>query len=352
MANKWFKQLTAYEDAVNYQYDSFAPENCLYTPSPYWNWIFANKSNGIPRNATILEYSEPKAGKSLGIYAMVDEMHHRDKEGIAIIFNTEHRGQLQHEVFPTIDRERMVIYDTNDPVEIFDRIEKEIKPMVQDGMPLRILAIDSLTNIMGVKRGDADSVAQHLMGDRALTIQIGLSKLIPFCKRNKILHIATEQIRANMDGGYGQPKEKAAASWNTKHTYEYAISFKRAGAADDKVDIEGKTFEEEELKDARGNKLVLGHKVYVKMEGNSIGQAGRSGVFTLDYKNGIINQHEEIFWLGKNTGIIQMEGNKTYIIGKERFNGKKECALAIRDNPKLGEAVLAGVKALDARKEE
>lgn len=351
MSNKWLKQLTAYEDSVNYEYDSFAPQNCLYTPSPYWNWIFANKSHGMPVNSSLLMYSEPKAGKSLGIYAIVDEMQRRDKEGIAIIFNTEHRGALQHNVFSTIDKERMIIYDTNDPVEIFDRIEKDIKPMVQDGMPLRILAIDSLTNIMGIKRGDADSVSQHLMGDRALTIQTGLSKLIPFCKRNKIFHVATEQMRANLDAGSYGPKEKMAASWATKHSYEYAISFKRAGAAEDKMDISGKTFEEEELKDARGNKLVLGHKVYVKMEGNSIGQAGRSAVFTLDYKHGIINQHEEIFWLGKNTGVIQLEGNKTYIFGKDKFNGKKECALAIKEDKELAKAILLSVKQLDADKQ-
>jgi len=346
--NKWLKQLTNYEDSVNYEYDSFAEENCLYTPSPYWNWIFANKSHGMPKNSTVLLFSEPKAGKSLGIYSIIDEMQRRDKEGIAIYFNTELRGALQNSVFDSVDKERMIIYDTNDPVEIFDRVEKNIKPLVQDGMPLRILAIDSLTNIMGVKRGDADSVSQHLMGDRALTIQIGLGKLIPFCKRNKILHIATEQMRANLDAGYGGPKEKMAASWATKHSYEYYLSFKRANAADDKVDIEGKTFEDEEVKDARGNKLLNGHKIFVKNESSSIGQAGRAGVFTLSYKNGIINQHEEVFWLGKNTGVIQVEGTKTYIFGKERFNGKKECALAIKEDSELAKAILFGVKQLDA----
>lgn len=340
MANKWLKQLKAYEDAVNYEYDSFAPENCLYTPSPYFNWIFANKANGIPKNASVLFFSEPKAGKSLSIYAMIMEMQKRDPEGIAIYFNTELRGQLQHGVFPEIDRDRMVIYDTNDPVEIFDRVENDIKPMVQDGMPLRIMAIDSLTNIQGIKRAAADTVSQHLMGDRALTIQVGLSKLIPFCKRNGILLIATEQVRANMDGGYGGPKEKMAASWAVKHAFEYFVSLKRANAADDKVDIEGKTFEDEDVKDARGTKLLNGHKIYAKCEGSSIGQAGRAGVFTMSYDEGIINQHEEIFWLGKATGAIEMEGNKTYIIGKTRFNGKKDCALFLRDNPEIAREVL------------
>ena len=35
------------------------------------------------------------------------------------------------------------------------------------------------------------------MGDQALTLKNGLSKLIPFCKRNKILLIGTAQMAAN-----------------------------------------------------------------------------------------------------------------------------------------------------------
>src|SRR5271163_3683779 len=96
MSNKWTKQLQAYEDAVDYSYDSFAPENCFFTPSPYFNWIFANKSNGIPKNSSVLFFSEPKAGKSLSIYALIKEMQARDPDGISIYFNTEMRGALQH----------------------------------------------------------------------------------------------------------------------------------------------------------------------------------------------------------------------------------------------------------------
>lgn len=347
MANKWLKQLKSYDDTVKYDYDSFAEENCLFTPSPYFNWIFGNKSNGIPKNSSILFFSEPKAGKSLSIYAMIAEMQKRDPEGISIYFNTELRGQLQHEAIPGIDQERSIIYDTNDPVEIFDRIENDIKAMVQDGMPLRMIAIDSLTNIMGVKRGATDSVANHLMGDQALTLQVGLGKLVPFCKRNGILLIGTSQMRANLEAGSYGPKEKMAAQWATKHAFEYFVSLKRAGAAEDKQDIEGKTFEEDEMKDARGNKLLNGHKVYVKMEASSIGQAGRAGVFTLSYDQGIINQHEEIFWLGKNLGVITTPNNRTYNFGGQSFNGKKETALAIRDNPELAAAILKAVKELD-----
>jgi hypothetical protein len=354
MANKWLKDLRAYDDTVDYEYDSFAPENCLYTPSPYMNWIFANKANGVPKNASILMLSEQKAGKSLISYATILEMQRRDRlagllgddAGQAIYFNTELRGQLQHGVFPALDRDLLTIYDTKDPVEIFDRVEKDIKPMVQDGMPLRIIVVDSLTNVQGIKRKDADSVADHLRGDHALTIQTGLDKLVPFCKQNKILLIGTSQMRANQKGGPGAPDTQMAESWLVKHTFEYFISLRRAGAADDRVDMEGNAFEAEGMKDARDNKLLTGHKIYVKCEANSIGPQGRSAVFTMDYKKGIINQHEEVFFMGKNTGVIKLQG-QTYSYGGHSIRGQAAFANLIKENPQLYEAILADVKKLD-----
>jgi len=345
MANKWMKELKAYDDAVDFKYDPFAPENCLYTPSPYFNWIFSNSSHGIPKNASVLFFSEPKAGKSLSCYSLIGEMHKRDPEGIAIYFNTEIRGSFSP-VFTGVDKERLVIYDTSDPVEIFDRVENSIKALVQDGMPLRMIVIDSITNVQGNKRKDADSVANHLMGDSALTLQAGFSKLVPFCKRNKILLIGTAQMRANFDAGQYGPKTKMQASFAVRHAFEYFISLKKAGAAEDKANLEGKTFEDDAT-DARGNKLLNGHKIYVKMEESSIGPSGRAGVFTLSYDHGIINQHEEVFWLGKNTGVINTPNNRTYNFGGQSFNGKKECALAIRDNPELYKAILEEVRKLD-----
>jgi hypothetical protein len=262
------------------------------------------------------------------------------------------RGQLQHEAIPGIDQERSIIYDTNQATEIFDRLEGDIKAMVQDGMPLRMISIDSLNGIMGTKRDAAESVANHLMGDQALTLKNGLSKLIPFCKRNKILLIGTAQMAANLDAGPYGPKEKMNASWYVRHGFEYYVSLKRAGAAEDKQDIEGKTFEDDDVKDARGNKLLNGHKVYAKMEQSSIGQAGRAGIFTLSYDNGIINQHEEIFFLAKNLGILATTNNRTYTFGGQSFNGKKEAALAIRDNPKLQEAIMKAILETDADVEQ
>lgn len=349
MKNKWTQTLKAYEDTVNYDYDAFTPENCIYTPSPYVNWIFANKSHGIPKGTGTLFFSEPKAGKSLMIQAIVGEMHQKNPDAIAIIFNSEMRGAFQTGLFDTIDKDRLIIYDTNRPEDIFDRFEKDIQPLIQDGMPLGLVAFDSITNIGGTKSMSADrSVNDHLIGDKALTITKGWEKVIPIFKRHKIPYIGVEQMRKNVDASNPHaPKEKMAGVFSTKHAFEYFVSIKRANAADDKVDIEGNKFEKEDVKDARGNKDQTGHRIYFKMEQSSLGTGGRSGVITIDYKKGIINQHQEIFELGKNTGIIKNLNAGSYELYGEKIRGKAEVALRIKEDQELAKKILSDIKKLD-----
>lgn len=346
----WMKTLNSYEDAVKHDYDAFAKENCIFSSSPYFNWIFANRNNGIPRGTGVLLFSEPKAGKSLAIQGLVAQLHMSDPEAIAIVFNTEMRGKFQKGFFEGVDPKRVVVYDTNRPEDIFDRLEKEIFPMVQDGMPLKLVAFDSITMIGGTKSQSGDrSVNDHLVGDKALTVGKGWEKVIPLLKRHMVTYVGVEQMRMNVDTSNPHgPKTKMAGTFMTKHVFEYFISIKRAGSADDKKDLAGNDFAEEGTKDARGNKLATGHKIYFKMEESSLGPAGRSGVLTVDYKKGFINVHEEVTLMGIGSGAIKADGGSWYKIGEKRLNGKKQVADYVRENPEIMAQILADVIALDA----
>lgn len=70
----------------------------------------------------------------------------------------------------------------------------------------------------------------------------------------------------------------------------------------------------------------------------------------MDTNKGIVNTHEEVFWLGKNTGVLKTESNnRVYVFGDQKWVGKKECALAIRDNKELADAILEEVRKLDQK---
>jgi hypothetical protein len=77
------------------------------------------------------------------------------------------------------------------------------------------------------------------------------------------------------------------------------------------------------------------------MDQSSIGTPGRTAMITLDYAQGIINQHEEIFLLGYNNGIIKREGVSNYTFGDLKVNGKANFAKKIKESEELQKAILA-----------
>ena len=77
------------------------------------------------------------------------------------------------------------------------------------------------------------------------------------------------------------------------------------------------------------------------------GVKGRCGEFTFDYKRGIINQHEEVFILGRNRNIIQRPNNTTYAFGDRKWVGAPAMIAALKDDTELYKAVLFNLKKAD-----
>ena len=344
-AAKWMKQLNNMEGAVDFEYQTFAPENMVRSTSPYVNWIFG-KGSGLARGLGAIFYGQPKSGKSLLSYLFTAGLHASDPEALVIKFNTEMREASQIGDKWGIDRSRYAAYDVNEPELIFDRLKKEILPMVQDGMPLKLIIIDSLQGVSGVKEQDRDSITNHLMGDHAKTIQDGLKAILPILRRHKIGLICTEHIRANLDAGSYGKKEKMAGGYGEKHFFEYYVEVKRDTSPEGKVSSTGEKFEGEVV-DARGDKEKTGHKIYVRMEDSSTGVARRSGIFTFNYDKGLINVEEEVFELGKAIKLIERPNNRTYIAYGQTYTSKELMINEIRDNKELQAQLLKDIYARD-----
>ena len=342
MSNKWMKQLQKMEGAVDKEYNPFAPENVLKFPSPSFNWIFG-KGSGLPFGYGVLLYGPPKSGKSLLSNLAAGGLHAQDPEAIVMKFNSEMREAGQMEDYWNVDQDRYIAYDVNEPELIFDRIKNEVLPMVQDGMPLKLIIIDSLQGIQGVKESNRDSVTNHLMGDHAKTIQDGLKAILPAIRRHRIALICTAHIRGNMDAGQYAPKEKMAGGWAQKHYFEYFVEVKRDNSAESKKSITGEAFETD-AKDFRGKKEKTGHKIYVKMTDSSVGTgSGRSGQFTLNFEKGLVNTEEEIFELAKNLNLIERPNNRTYIVDGKKYDSKGAFATAIKEDKDLRDQLLAKI---------
>lgn len=331
--------------------------NCLQTASPSVNWAFANDGHGLPFGYGMLLYGPPKGGKSIICNSLIGSLHQQDPEAIAVVFNTEMRGALQTNSNQLakwgIDPERFITYDVNQPEMIFDRIEHDIAAACQEGEKIKLVIIDSLTNIVGRRTLNADSVSQQQIGDQALTIKDGLMRILPVIRKHNIALVGTSHIRAELDQREQMRGKtiKMAAAWATKHTFEYFCFVEPNRSKDGKVTLAGEEFVDKEILDFMDHAQKTGHKIRFKVEENSAGPSGRTAEFTLDYNKGIINQYEEIFTLAVNYKIIQRPTNVTYTYNDKSWRGIVACLTGIRDDEALQKELLAKVFTKDSGKE-
>lgn len=352
MANKWIKKLQATGDAVVEHYNPF--NNVIQTPSPSVNFSFG-KGFGLPRGYSASFYGPPGGGKSLLLNATIGQLHRDDPEAIAVKFDTEFReaGQLTLEDYATwgIDPDRLITFQTNSPMGVFDKIATEINAMCQEGAPIALIGIDSINAIMGRRAMNADTIETQQIGDEALTIQTGLKMVLPVQRKHKIGLIMTSHVRAEMDMLEQKRgnKVRMAASFGMQHHTEYFLYIERNRNAEAKKDLSGKDF----ITDGGSKKIEVGnadltaHKIRTIMKKSSMGVAGRVGEFTLDYKKGIINLHEEVFLLGMNRGIIERPNLQTYRFAGKDYRGKEAMVNFLKEHPEASQQVLKDLRQAD-----
>lgn len=350
MAKDYLKKLRELEGAV---IDDYNPYNhILQTPSPSVNFTFG-RTHGLPLGFSMALGGPPKGGKSLICNAIIGKMHQDDPDAIAIKFDSEFRetGQMTkvEAAMWGIDLSRYLTYSVSDPVLIFDRIEKEIASQCADGMPLKLLVIDSLTAIQGRRAMNADTIATQQIGDDAKTIGDGLKRILPVQKKYRYAQINTCHIRAELDPleQMRGNKVKMTLPWAAMHMCEYFMYIEPNKTAAARKDVNGNDFTDETKGDIFDNAEVTAHKIRVKMKDNSVAPKGRSGEFTLSYTKGIINQYEEIYLLGKNRGIICHNGGKTYTFKDKQWVGAASVIAAIKDDTELQKAILQELKLQD-----
>lgn len=350
MANKWLKKLQNLEGALVDQVNPFS--DVIGLPSPSVGFTFGN-TWGLPRGFTVCVYGPPKGGKTVFTKMMIGQLHQDDPEAIAVVFDTEFRtaGQLtaEHAKMYGIDTDRLITYQVNAPSMIFDRIEKEIAAMCQEGAPIKLIVIDSLTGVQGRREMNSDSIDNQQIGDHALTIQTGLKRILATQRRYGIALALTCHVRAEMDMLEQKRgnKVKMAASWGVQHHAEYFLFVEPNRNKEGRTDMSGKEMVDEELTDLMGKSERTGHKIRVCMKDSSLGPKGRTGEFTFDYHRGLVNVHEEVFRLGVGRGVIEHPNNLTYSFGDKSWKGVASMLQALAESSDLRAAVIKELKSRD-----
>lgn len=353
MANKWIAKLSKMTDVVLERKDVFA--NVIKSPSPSVNFIFG-RTHGLPMGYSVVLYGPPKGGKSVLSHMMIGDTHMRDPEAVVIKIDTEFRtdGQLDPGSMATygIDPERLLIIQTNSPGNIFDQIEKDVAANCEAGAPVKMIVIDSLNGIQGRREMNNDSVEKATIGDHALTVQIGLKRILPVIRKYGIALVMIDQVRTEMDMVEQKRgnKFKMQSAFGVQHFTEYFVVVEEDKTLDGRKDMLGRALENEDAKDLGGkdgNAEKTGMKIKVKMKDSTMGPKGRTGKFTYDFHRGIINQHEEVYLLGSRRGIIDSPKQGYYKFEDQTWHGEAKCLAALENDAGLCERILAELQRKD-----
>ena len=352
LKNKFADKFNELDNIVTERFDVWAPSNLIRSSSPGLNWLWG-KNHGIPLGYTTLCWGEKKAGKSILFYDLAGQTHKKWPDSIVIKFDTEFRddGQLdeEHAIAYGIDLTRYKVFQTNKPAGVFDLINGPIAKLIEEGANVKLIGIDSLSMLLGRKTAVQESIDNFQIGDHAQTMQIGLQSIREMLFKKRIHLYLTAHARAQMDRievMRGNSKRPQAAS-AVEHLCEFIINVERNyGKEGGKDELDNKLVDETKT-DMSGSKEDsaerTGHRIKFWMMGNTIGPANRVAETTFDYTKGFINQHEEIFKLGRNWSIIERVNAQTYKINNEEFRGKPAILNALANRKDLQQIVLAGL---------
>ncbi len=347
----WKNKLSGLEGAVVNRRNPH--DTVIQTASPSLNFVFG-KGWGLPLGYSLAMYGEPKSGKSLLSYLFAGGVHRDYDDGFVVKFNTEFReeGQLTPEwaAMYGIDWDRYVGIDANDPVLIYDQIETQINTWCQEGLPIKLVIIDSMNGVQGLREKENTSVSDSMMMDVAKANKTGLKRILPVQRKHGFSLIMTSHVAIEMDPieVKRNGKYKSGMSVGVQHHCEYSMYVERARNKLDREDMLGKEFKDSQNVSLDGKTGdTLAHKIYYEMKDSSMGPKLRNGELTFDYGRGIINQHEEVFKLAVGRAVVERPNATAYVFQGNKWTGKESFLNALKESPELQEQILKELRTRD-----
>lgn len=322
----------------------------VYSSSPSVNFTYGNGTWVLPFGYSEVVFGPPKGGKTILTLDKIANLHKSDPDSVVMVFDTEGRwraqlGKQRAQVLG-IDLNRLMLFPTNLPGEIFDKISKEVPAAIEEGLNIKYIVIDSVSGIMGRREAESDSIENQQLGDQAQTVKVGLQRILGVIRKNKIALTLTTQLRSEMDAQIQRmtgAKTKMNAGFALQHFAEYFVYIEPIMGSAGRTDLSGNEFVNDTVHDLMDKAEKTGHRCRITMKNSTFGPKGRTGEFTIDYKHGLINQHEEVLRLGMARGVIQGKGAWLEYGGK-KYNGKKDLLAVLQESPSMQQDIIKELK--------
>lgn len=295
MSNKWMSKLT--RDFGKLAADLPNPkDHIIKMPSPSLNWAVDN--GGLVQGKSICLFGPESGGKSLLMQLIMIQIQKDDPEAICILFDTEF--SFNRNWFEKLggDLSRLLVKQTNDPLEIFDKITVggELHEMLEDGAPIKAIAIDSVKMIRYPKDIKTKTTDQSMGGGGASYLGSALKGVLPLIRQYNVTTLLVQQVYEEMD-----QYKKMNNPWIVpdgralKHFCDYMLQVER---------IDSKAGRIEEGKNMVGGAQQVGHYIRIKGKKNRVGVPFRTAQLALNYSVGIVNTVNELVDLAKSLDVL------------------------------------------------
>ncbi len=344
--NKWVGLLTREFGEVASSMRKPA-DKVVALPSPSMNWVVGN--GGIPVGKALVLAGPESSGKSFLAQLMVIQMQKDNPDGICIWFDAEYSFNPTWFTKLGGDPDRLIVRQSNDPLQIFDWIGGEMNEVAQSGAQILGIVIDSVKSIRYPKDIRTETTKMVQGGSGAAYLGSAFKLILPVIRKHDITTILVQQVYEEMDqykklsNPYIIPDGRSL-----KHFADYILEVTR-------VDNKGGKIEGGE--NIYGAAQQLGHKVRVKGKKNRVGAPYRVGEFTLEYDKGITHVGEEIFDLGKSLKVIYhpinpdsgKENSQMWTIGSHPpIRGEANMKQWVVSNKAIQEEIMKACYAVDS----
>ena len=272
-------------------------DHVIKMPSPSLNWAVGN--GGLVEGKSICFFGPESGGKSLLMQLVMIQIQKDDPDAICILFDAEF--SFNKNWFQQLggDLKRLMVKQTNDPLQIFDKISVggELHQMLQDGAPIKAIGIDSVKSIRYPKDVKNKTTDQTMGGGGASYLGSALKGVLPVIREFNVTTLLVQQVYEEMD-----QYKKMNNPWIVpdgralKHFCDYMLQVEK---------IENKQGRIEEGKNIYGGAQQIGHLIRVKAKKNRCAAPYRTAQLALSYTEGIINIANELVDLAISLNIIK-----------------------------------------------
>jgi len=325
-----------------YAFDkTLMPSNCIVssppvaTDSPGLNYIL---NGGVRQGGMYIITGPEGCGKSFLTMSWVANLLRQDPQNVVIWFDVEKsfNPHFANILFTPEEFRRCIVKRVDFGSEIFDYFENTLLGNIEKGMKIAACVVDSVQAIIPPKEANSKSVEDHTMGDLSSMLPKALRKILTGSRprlRDNFLGVAwffISQVRLNLDptAVYTGEKYKITGGSSFLHSVDVILEL-------DQIKSKKAKIFDESQSNMNDTAVQIGNRVRAKVKKNRYGPPFRVSEFDLSYDYGIVNQHQEIFTLGYNLGIIKKEGN-TYSLNDQKIAvGEANTAETIKSNQDL-----------------